>query len=77
MRSCRLEVSQQKGHRKAYRCMGSHASDVTHFECPFSASPIALPVIGSQSRTFTIINRFGKRDILPSLYHVHAHHVLP
>lgn len=35
----------------ALRCIGSHDSDVIHFECPFSASPIALPVFGSHRRT--------------------------
>ena len=31
--------------------MGSQASEVTHFEWPFSASPMALPAFGSHSRT--------------------------
>jgi len=36
-----------------HRCMGSHAREVTHFECPFRGSPIGLPVLGSQSLTYT------------------------
>jgi hypothetical protein len=35
----------------AYRCMGSQERDVTHFVCPFKASPIGLPVFGSHKRT--------------------------
>lgn len=35
-----------------YKCIGSHARDVTHFECPFNASPIGFPVFGSHRRTY-------------------------
>ncbi len=36
----------------ALRCMGSQESKVTHFVCPFSASPIGFPVFGSHRRTW-------------------------
>jgi len=39
---------------RTHRCMGSHAREVTHFECPLRGSPIGLPVLGSQSLTYAI-----------------------
>ena len=36
---------------QTHRCMGSHAKEVTHLECPLSDSPVGLPVLGSQSLT--------------------------
>lgn len=41
---------------RAHICMGSQASDVTHFEWPFRASPNGLPVFGSHNRTFAEVN---------------------
>lgn len=47
-------VSLDREQRKTtYKCIGSHANDVTHFVCPLIASPIGFPVLGSHSRTYT------------------------
>lgn len=44
---------------RMYKWMGSHASDVIHFEWPLSASPIGLPVFGSHIRTLVWLLRGG------------------
>ena len=33
-------------------CTGSQDKDVIHFVCPFNASPIGCPVLGSHIRTY-------------------------
>lgn len=52
--------------RKTYKCIGSQDKDVTHFECPFSASPIGFPVFGSHSRTFSIFEYIAKEIYSPT-----------
>jgi hypothetical protein len=42
---------QTKGERRTHMWMGSHEREVIHFEWPLSASPIGLPVFGSQTLT--------------------------
>ena len=44
-----------KNETGTYKCIGSHAREETHFECPLRGSPIDLPVLGSQSLTYVII----------------------
>lgn len=50
----------------ALMCIGSHASDMTHFECPRMASPSAAPVLGSQSRTCPSCPPVARRRSRPS-----------
>jgi hypothetical protein len=39
-------------HDIPYKCNGSHASAVIHFECPRRASPFVFPVTGSHNRNY-------------------------
>lgn len=48
------------------RCIGSQASEVIHFVCPFRGSPIALPDLGSHIRTLLSIDPVATVDSYPS-----------
>ena len=55
-----MKISEKKRNQnkiRMYKWIGSHASDVIHFEWPLSASPIGLPVFGSHIRTYVWLLR--------------------
>ena len=55
-----MKISKKKRNQnkiRIYKWIGSHASDVIHFEWPLSASPIGLPVFGSHIRTYVWLLR--------------------
>lgn len=52
--------------------MGSHEREVIHFEWPFSASPIGLPVFGSHSLTWMIEDLLDESNRGKGKIHVHV-----